>query len=115
VRDFINAAAKELNIKIVWKDQGINEKGYWLGSYDGKSENLSLPHKPIVVVDPRYFRPTEVETLLGDASKAKLKLGWSPKITFEQLVIEMVREDFELTKRDEVVKKHGFKTMDHYE
>jgi GDPmannose 4,6-dehydratase len=81
VRDFINAAAKELQINIVWKGQGIDEKGF-----DGNG-------KCVVSVDPRYFRPAEVETLLGDASKAKLKLGWTPATTFNQLVSEMVQSD----------------------
>jgi GDP-D-mannose dehydratase len=71
--------------------------------------------KCIVAVDPRYFRPTEVETLLGDPSKAKNKLGWTPKITFDELVAEMVREDLKAAERDELVKKHGYKTMDYHE
>jgi GDPmannose 4,6-dehydratase len=82
VRDFIDAAAKELQMKIVWKGQGVDEKGF--------DEN----GKCVVSVDPRYFRPAEVETLLGDASKAKLKLGWKPATTFNQLVSEMVKSDF---------------------
>jgi GDPmannose 4,6-dehydratase len=71
--------------------------------------------KCIVAVDPRYFRPTEVETLLGDPSKAKEKLGWTPKISFDELVSEMVREDLKSAERDELVKKHGYKTMDYNE
>ena len=81
VRDFINEAAKNLDMKIEWRGSGLKE----VGSFNGKE---------IVVVDERYFRPTEVETLLGDASKAKDKLNWSPKISFEELVKEMVEEDF---------------------
>lgn len=81
VRDFVNIAAARLNMEVNWQDQGINEKGY---TPDGRC---------IVAVDPGYFRPTEVETLLGDASKARDKLGWTPKITFEQLVNEMVDAD----------------------
>ena len=69
----------------------------------------------IVSVDPRYFRPTEVETLLGDASKAKEKLGWEPKISFDELVKEMVREDLKAAERDELVKGHGYKTNDFHE
>jgi GDPmannose 4,6-dehydratase len=69
----------------------------------------------IVAVDPRYFRPTEVETLLGDPAKAKNKLGWTPKISFDELVSEMVREDLKAAERDELVKKHGYKTMDYHE
>jgi len=102
VRDFVNAAAKELEMDITWQGTGIDEKGY----LDGKS---------IVQVDEKYFRPTEVETLLGDPSKAKQKLGWTPKITFDELVAEMVREDYKSAQRDELVKEHGFKTMDYHE
>lgn len=68
-----------------------------------------------VAVDDRYFRPTEVETLLGDPTKAKEKLGWTPKITFDELVAEMVREDLKSAERDELSKKHGFKTMNYHE
>jgi GDPmannose 4,6-dehydratase len=103
VRDFVDAAAKELGIAISWKGEGVDEKGF-----DAKS-------KCIVAVDPRYFRPTEVETLLGDATKAKQKLGWTPKISFEQLVSEMVRADLRTAERDELVKKHGYQVMDYRE
>ena len=103
VRDFVNAAAKELGMQIRWKGQGIDEKGY------------DASGKCIVAVDPRYFRPTEVETLLGDPSKAKVKLGWTPKISFGELVSEMVQEDLKSAKRDELVKKHGYKTKDYRE
>ena len=103
VRDFVNAAAKELGIAIKWKGKGVDEKGY---DADGNC---------IVQVDPRYFRPTEVETLLGDPSKAKQKLGWTPKITFLELVAEMVREDLKSAERDELVKKHGFTAYDYHE
>jgi GDPmannose 4,6-dehydratase len=102
VRDFVNAAAKELNMQITWQGAGVEEKGYW-------------QDKCIVQVDSRYFRPTEVETLLGDPSKAKQKLGWSPKITFHELVAEMVREDFKSAQRDELIKKHGYQAMDYHE
>jgi GDPmannose 4,6-dehydratase len=103
VRDFVNAAAKELGMQIRWEGQGVDEKGY-------DSNN-----KVIVAVDPRYFRPTEVETLLGDPSKAKQKLGWTPKISFNELVAEMVREDLKSAERDELIKHHGYKAMDYHE
>jgi GDPmannose 4,6-dehydratase len=103
VRDFINAAAKELGMKITWLGDGVDEKGY---DEQGKC---------VVVVDPRYFRPTEVETLLGDATKAREKLGWTPKISFNELVEEMVREDLKLAERDEIIKLHGYKSMDYHE
>ena len=103
VRDFVNAAAAEIGIAVTWRGSGVGEKGY------DASGNC------IVQVDPRYFRPTEVETLLGDATKAREKLGWTPKITFAELVAEMVREDLKAAERDELVKKHGFKAMDRHE
>ena len=69
----------------------------------------------IVSVDPRYFRPTEVETLLGDPTKARARLGWHPKTDFKQLVAEMVREDLKAAERDELVKKHGYSAYDYHE
>lgn len=103
VRQFVEYAATELGITITWRGKGVDEKGY---NADGRC---------IVQVDPRYFRPTEVETLLGDPSKAKAKLGWSPKISFHELVAEMVREDLKSAERDELVKKHGFAAYDYHE
>ena len=109
VRDFVDAAAKELGMNIRWQGQGVDEEGYLLSSSPAGRE------RAIVKVDPRYFRPTEVETLLGDPTKAKEKLGWVPKITFDELVAEMVREDLKAAERDELVKKHGYKAMDYHE
>ena len=106
VRDFVNAAADELGMKIRWEGSGVDEKGYWQQA-DGE--------KLIFAVDPRYFRPTEVETLLGDPTKAKEQLGWEPKTTFEELVAEMVREDLKTAQRDELIKEHGFAAMDYHE
>ena len=103
VRDFVNAAAKELGIQVRWEGSGVDEKGF------------DADNNCIVSVDPRYFRPTEVETLLGDASKAKEKLGWEPKTTFEELVREMVREDLKTAERDELVKSHGYYTNTYHE
>jgi GDPmannose 4,6-dehydratase len=103
VRDFVNAAAQEIDIKIEWKGSDQDEKGF--------DEN----GRCIVSVDPRYFRPAEVETLLGDPTKAKEKLGWTPKITFEALVAEMMQEDLKAAERDELVKRHGFSTFDYHE
>ena len=103
VRDFVNAAAKELGIHITWKGQGVEETG------------VDQNGKVIVKVDSRYFRPTEVETLLGDPTKAHQKLGWKPKITFQELVSEMVLEDLKSAERDELVKKHGYQAMDYHE
>jgi GDPmannose 4,6-dehydratase len=103
VRQFVEISAAELGISIKWKGKGVEEKGY------------DAAGKCIVQVDPRYFRPTEVETLLGDPTKAKQKLGWTPKITFHELVAEMVREDLKSAERDELVKKHGFTAYDYHE
>ena len=112
VRDFINAAAEELGMKIRWEGQGIEEVGCWTTP---AGDDSGCCEKPIVRVDPRYFRPTEVETLLGDPTKAKEKLGWTPKISFKQLVSEMVREDLLTAERDELVKKHGYTVYCHNE
>jgi GDPmannose 4,6-dehydratase len=73
------------------------------------------PTIPIITVDPRYFRPTEVETLLGDPTKPRDKLGWMPRITFDELVAEMVREDLEIAKRDDLVRNSGYTVMSHHE
>ncbi|WP_319405954.1 GDP-mannose 4,6-dehydratase [uncultured Desulfosarcina sp.] len=98
VREFIVQAATELGIAIKWEGEGIQERG--INMANGKI---------IVAVDPVYFRPTEVETLLGDPTKAKEKLGWSPSISFGELVKEMVHADLEEAKRDELVQRAGFK------
>lgn len=103
VRDFVNAAAHELDISIRWEGTGVDEKGY------------DSSGKCIVSVDSRYFRPTEVETLLGDPTKARKKLGWVPKTSFEQLVSEMVSEDLKAAQRDELIKKHGYSVNDYHE
>ena len=103
VRDFVNTAAEELGIKIRWEGTGVDEKGY------------NQEDKCIIQVDPRYFRPTEVETLLGDPAKAKERLKWTPKIPFKELVSEMVREDLKAAERDDLVEKHGYKTFNYHE
>src|SRR5450759_2593800 len=103
VREFVDAAARELDIRITWAGKSVEETG------------TDQHGKVIVRVDSRYFRPTEVETLLGDSSKAKKKLGWAPKTTFDELVAEMVREDLKSAKRDELVKLHGFAAYDYHE
>ena len=102
VRQFVDAAAKELGIQITWQGEGIDETG------------TDQHGKVIVKVDPRYFRPTEVDTLLGDPTKAREKLGWTPRTRFDELVAEMVREDLKSAERDELAKKHGYKAMDYH-
>ena len=103
VRQFVDVAANELGIQITWQGHGVEETG--------TDHNGNV----IVKVDPRYFRPTEVETLLGDPTKVHQKLGWKPKTTFQGLVAEMVREDLESAERDELVNKHGFTAYDYHE
>jgi GDPmannose 4,6-dehydratase len=102
VRDFVNAAARELGMEISWLGAGVDEVGLSGG-------------KPVVRVDPRYFRPTEVDTLLGDPSKARAKLGWTPRTSFAELVAEMAREDLKSAERDELVKRHGYSSYDYHE
>ena len=100
VREFVDAAAQEFGMQIRWEGTGENERGY-----------DAVTGQCIVAVDPRYFRPTEVETLLGDATKARQKLGWVPKITFAELVSEMARSDMLQAEFDLKVKAHGHKAL----
>jgi GDPmannose 4,6-dehydratase len=103
VREFVEAAAEEVGIAITWSGEGVHEKGF---DANGNC---------VISVDPRYFRPTEVETLLGDSSKAMERFGWKPKITFNELVAEMMREDLKAAERDELVKSHGYSAYDFHE
>jgi GDPmannose 4,6-dehydratase len=103
VREFVEAAARELGMTIHWEGVGLEEKGH-----DEKG-------RCVVAVDSRYFRPTEVDSLHGDPTKAKKQLGWSPKIHFGELVAEMVREDLKAAERDELVKRHGYLPYDYNE
>jgi GDPmannose 4,6-dehydratase len=103
VRDFVVAAGAELGIGIRWQGTGVDETGY-----DGQG-------RCIVRIDPRYFRPAEVESLLGDAAKAREVLGWSPRVSFEELVGEMVRCDVRAAERDALVKGHGFEVFERLE
>lgn len=119
VREFVILAARELDMEIEWRGEGEEEKGYLLHvAADHEEEDassLSSRNRCIIAVDPRYYRPAEVETLLGDASKAKEKLGWEPTTSFEALVIEMVNADLEAAKKDQLVQKHGYYTQNYYE
>lgn len=103
VRLFVEIAAAELGMKVRWQGNGVEEQG------------IDDAGRAIVQVDPRYFRPTEVETLLGDASKAHRKLGWRPRISFEQMVQEMVREDLRSAERDALIQKHGYRPVQGHE
>ena len=104
VRDFVNMAFAEIDVNLEWTGQGVNEKGI-----DAQTGIVR------VEVDPRYFRPTEVDTLLGDPSKAKRKLGWSPKTTLKEMVKEMVREDLITAERDQLCKQEGYRVFNHFE
>ncbi len=103
VREFVEAAAAELAMKITWRGKGKNEKGY---DHTGRA---------IVRVDPNYFRPAEVDTLLGDAAKARRQLGWKPRVTFPQLVKEMAREDLRLAERDALANRSGYRIHPRHE
>jgi GDPmannose 4,6-dehydratase len=115
VRDFINVAATELGMTIRWEGKGVEEKGYWKSPSSFAVKKGGKVEKLIVAVDARYFRPTEVETLLGDPTKAREKLKWTPKVSFNELVAEMVREDLKSAERDELVKRHGYPAFDYHE
>ena len=104
VRQFVEAAAAHLGMTIEWRGTGVDEQGF------DKSSG-----KAIVKIDPRYFRPTEVESLLGDSTKARTKLGWTPQVSFEQLVREMVESDWELARRDVLVAGAGYRTLSRHE
>ncbi|MBK1631549.1 GDP-mannose 4,6-dehydratase [Thiohalocapsa halophila] len=104
VRDFVDAAAQAVDLSIRWEGDGVDEKGY-----DTATGNC------IVSVDPRYFRPTEVETLLGDATKAREKLGWSPQVSFQELVQDMMRSDLAEAQRDALCAREGYRVLDRNE
>ncbi len=104
VREFVEKSFHEIGIEIAWEGAGVDEVG--------KDRNTG---KTIVRIEPRYFRPTEVEFLLGDPSKAKEKLGWEPKVSFDELVKTMVREDLKEAEKDQLCRKEGFQTYNHFE
>ena len=104
VRDFVNSAGKELGFDFRWEGEGVEEKGY-----DAKNGQC------LVAVDPRYFRPTEVDALLGDASLARKELGWEPKTSFDEMVAEMVAQDLKETERDLLCRREGFTVRNFFE
>ena len=110
VRQFIERTAAALGMQIGWEGEGVNEVGYWTNPSLRGGEADAAIHAPqaVIRIDPRYFRPTEVETLLGDASKAKEKLGWVPEITFDTMVQEMVEADLAEAKKNAMLKQHGY-------
>jgi GDPmannose 4,6-dehydratase len=103
VREFVEAVAAQLGIILRWKGSGADEKG------------CDVDGRPIIAIDPRYFRPSEVDTLRGDASKARTVLGWKPRISFGELVAEMAREDLREAERESLVKRHGYRTYNQQE
>ena len=116
VRQFVDFAAQELGITLAWTGTDAEEIGTVSAVAKGNGKDAKCKVGDVIVkVDPRYYRPTEVETLLGDPTKAKVKLGWVPKTTLQELVIEMVQADFNSAKRDALVKLAGFQTFDHHE
>jgi GDPmannose 4,6-dehydratase len=113
VREFVDLSAKELGIELEWHGSGVDEHAI-VSTAQSDLQGVR-PGDRVVAVDPRYFRPTEVDTLLGDAAKAREKLGWAPKVGFDELVREMVREDLELAQRDELCRSEGFRTFARHE
>jgi GDPmannose 4,6-dehydratase len=103
VREFVEIAAEEIGLPLVWRGRGLEERGY---DRDGRC---------VVAVDPHYFRPAEVDTLLGDASKAREKLGWQPSVTFRELVAEMIASDLAIAKRDTLVRNAGYKVHKNFD
>jgi len=114
VRDLFNVAVSELGVRLEWRGKNLKETGI-VSQVDGSGKTDPRKGPVIVRVDPRYFHPTEVESLFGDATKARKKLGWKPKIKFKELVTEMMREDMKAAERNEIVKRHGYSAYDYHE
>ena len=117
VRDFVEAAFQEIGVEIEWRGEGVNEVGIVCRLHqDVGGPELRIKEDDVIVeVDPRYFRPTEVDLLLGDASKARAALGWEPAISFAEMVSQMVKEDLEEASRDQLCKESGFRVLDFHE
>jgi GDPmannose 4,6-dehydratase len=116
VRQMVETAADELGIGLRWQGEGQDEVGIVNDLTQFKIQNSKLKNNDVIVrIDPRYFRPAEVETLLGDPTKAKQKLGWEAKTSFEEMVSEMVNADFDIAQRDELVKRSGYQVFDYNE
>jgi len=116
VREFVELAFREIGAEVQWKGKGVKEVGIISEIRDQRSEvggqSKTLQAGDVVVeVDPRYFRPTEVDELLGDASKARKTLGWEPKISFQEMISSMVKADLEEASRDQFCKEQGFKIL----
>ena len=118
MRELVELAFQEIGIEIAWRGKGIGEIGFVNRMRHKKLKNLNdragIKEGDVVVeVDPRYFRPTEVDNLLGDSSKAKMCLGWEPEISFSDMVAQMVMEDIEEAEKDQLCKESGFKVLNH--
>jgi GDPmannose 4,6-dehydratase len=107
VRYFIELAARELGIELAWQGEGVNERGVIASISGDKAPGVAIG-QPIVAVDPQYFRPTEVDTLLGDPGKARTRLGWEPRTSFEAMVQEMVASDLDKARRHKLLASHGY-------
>jgi GDPmannose 4,6-dehydratase len=134
IRDFIKMAGEELGLEITFAGEGVDEKGYltaidekvFLEKVGGqyfeafkkrvqKNSSLTMNEEPLIAVDPQYFRPTEVELLIGDATKAKEKLGWIPKYDLKGLISEMIQSDIDLMKKDAYLRDGGYRTLNYFE
>lgn len=116
VRDFVNKSAACLGLTIEWRGKAESEEGFVSSQASGfVKDGTNLVGKRILAVDSRYYRPAEVETLLGDPSKAKTELGWEPKIMLDELVKEMVEVDLGIACRDALIQRHGYQTFSHDE
>jgi GDPmannose 4,6-dehydratase len=115
VREFVEAAFQEIGVEIEWQGRGVHEKGTVKAVTGNDIKGILRPRDVVVEVDPRYFRPTEVDFLLGDATKAREKLGWAPRISFEEMVSQMVQEDLEAASRDQLCKESGFRVLNYNE
>jgi GDPmannose 4,6-dehydratase len=114
VRQFVDVAARELGMTLSWEGEGVDEVGV-IAALRGDYAGDASIGQTAVRIDPRYLRPTEVDTLLGDPTKAHRKLGWRPRIRFNELVAEMVQEDYRIAQRDCLVKDHGFPVLEYHE
>jgi GDPmannose 4,6-dehydratase len=113
VRDFIKMCFKHIGVELEFRGQGVEEKGY-VKSSTHKSISIEIG-KEVIAVDPKYFRPTEVDLLIGDASKAKNKLGWTPKYDLKYLVNDMMSSDLKLMQKQQYLKKGGYAIKNYYE
>jgi GDPmannose 4,6-dehydratase len=107
VRHFVDVAARELGIEIAWQGEGVNERGIVAAVHGDRAPGVA-PGQPIVAIDPQYFRPTEVETLLGDPTRARERLGWEPRTSFDAMVQEMVAHDLDVARRHKLLASHGY-------